>query len=126
MNRASAGFLFFTTGVSVAKKQSGLPKETEREFQKQVIELAQLKGWKVAHFRPARVIRNGKETWRTPVEGDGAGFPDLVLARNGVVIFAELKTDAGTVSAEQQDWLRETRGFVWRPANWHEILRLLM
>lgn len=94
---------------------------TEREFQTQVIQLAHLYGWRVAHFRPARVLRNGKETWETPVAADGKGFPDLVLAKNGVVLFRELKTDTGTVSDEQRVWLKATGGKVWRPRMWNVI-----
>lgn len=88
---------------------------TECEFQKLVIDMAHLFGWRVAHFRPARVNRGGKETWRTPVSADGVGFPDLVLARSGVVLFRELKTDRGIVSDEQRAWLKATGGKVWRP-----------
>ena len=89
-------------------------------------------GWRVAHFRPARVLKGGEETWRTAVEGDGAGFPDLVLARNGRIIIAELKSDRGTVSDEQQKWLdafgesdRRVTVTVWRPRDWATIERML-
>ena len=110
---------------------------TEAQFQRSVIELAQLNGWKVAHFRPAQ---NSKGAWRTPVAADGAGFPDLVLVRDRV-IFAELKTDKGRVRPEQREWLDaiqtattgdpppcdrtiiETR--VWRPRDWPDILATL-
>lgn len=98
---------------------------SEKQFQKQVIELAQLRKWKVAHFRPARVIVNGKETWRTPVAGDGEGFPDLVLARRGNVLFRELKTELGKASAEQLDWLQQCCGMIWRPSMWALIEREL-
>ena len=98
---------------------------TEREFQSQVIQLAKLCGWRVAHFRPARVMVNGKETWRTPCEGDAAGFPDLVLAKRGLVWFFELKTDSGKVSDEQRAWLDATGGSVWRPSDWPLIERFL-
>lgn len=43
----------------------------ERQWQAQVIELARILGWRVAHFRPALT----KHGWRTPVQADGAGFP---------------------------------------------------
>jgi hypothetical protein len=100
-------------------------KITEREFQTQVIELAQICGWKVAHFRPARVMVNGKGTWRTPCEGDAAGFPDLVLASSGEAHFRELKSETGKVSDEQADWLRAVGGKVWRPSDWPEIEQFL-
>lgn len=101
------------------------PAISEAEFQRQVIQLAQLCGWKVAHFRPARVMVRGKETWRTPCEGDAAGFPDLVLASFGEVHFRELKSEKGKVSREQDDWLRAVGGKVWRPSDWPEIEKLL-
>lgn len=44
---------------------------TEIQWQAQVIELAHILGWTVAHFRPALT----KHGWRTPVQADGAGFP---------------------------------------------------
>lgn len=75
--------------------------QTEEQWQQVVIEYAQLMGWLVAHFRPARV----GDSWRTPVAADGVGFPDLVLVRGPVLIFAELKSDTGKVRPEQQAWL---------------------
>lgn len=74
-------------------------RESEADFQTWVIGYAQLRGWRVAHFRPARTGRG----WRTPMQGD-PGFPDLVLARNGEIIFAELKAERGRLSAEQSQW----------------------
>jgi hypothetical protein len=101
----------------MAKSESIL----EDEFQQQVIDLAHLFGWKVAHFRKARVKVKGKETWRTAVAADGKGFPDLVLAKNGIVLYRECKTDTGTVSREQLEWLQELRGKIWRPKFWASI-----
>src|SRR6202042_1235579 len=74
---------------------------TEAELQHGVIELARLLGYRVAHFRPALTTKG----WRTPVEADGKGFPDLVLARPGRLIFAELKTNTGRATLEQGEWL---------------------
>jgi hypothetical protein len=73
---------------------------SERAFQDNVIALAKLFGWRVAHFRPAQT----KHGWRTPMQGD-KGFPDLVLAKGGRVVFAELKSDKGKLSADQKDWI---------------------
>jgi hypothetical protein len=102
------------------------PRLSERAFQRQVIEFAQLHSWRVAHFRPGQTAHG----FRTAVEGDGAGFPDLVLARAGELIFAELKTETGRVSPAQQGWLDELDGqgrevYLWRPAMWPEIERRL-
>src|SRR5262245_31539583 len=99
---------------------------TEREFQRQVIELAKLCGFRVAHFRPARTARG----WRTPVEGDGAGFPDLVLLRGAVLLVAELKSDTGTLTPAQSGWLSAfaeagVLAYVWAPRDWEHIKRVL-
>ncbi len=102
-----------------------MAKLTEAAFEKQVIDLAHVYGWRVAHFRPARVTVRGKETYRTAVGADGQGFPDLVLARQGVVLFRELKTDDGKASAEQLQWLLSVGGAIWRPSMWDAIVREL-
>ncbi|MCR4339127.1 MAG: VRR-NUC domain-containing protein [Gemmatimonadaceae bacterium] len=76
---------------------------TERELQTAVIDLARLLGWKVAHFRPALTARG----WRTPVEADGAGYPDLTLAhpKQRRLLMVELKAKGGKLSVAQCDWL---------------------
>lgn len=99
--------------------------ESERDFQKTVIELAQVLGWRVAHFRPART----KYGWKTAVAADGAGYPDLSMVRERI-IFAELKAEKGKVSAEQQEWLEaiEAAGgeaYVWRPSDWNDLQETL-
>jgi hypothetical protein len=73
----------------------------EEDFQQQIIELARMYGWRVAHFRAAQTARG----WRTPVAADGAGFPDLVLVRDAELIFAELKTDRGRLRPDQGVWI---------------------
>src|SRR5690606_2687191 len=82
-------------GVTVA-----VPKVKEPAFQRQVLQLARLTGWRSAHFRPGL---NKRGEWQTAVAGDGKGFPDLVLIRERV-LFVELKTDAGALSPEQRAW----------------------
>lgn len=100
---------------------AGMP---ESEFQRLVIDLAHLYGWKVAHFRPAKTGKG----WRTPVSADGQGFPDLVLARKGFRIFAELKVGKNQPGDKQQAWLKalgpdDPRTIVrcWWPKDWPEI-----
>jgi VRR-NUC domain-containing protein len=96
----------------------------ERELQTAVIECAQLLGYHVAHFRPARVMRGGREIYETPVDADGKGFPDLVLVHpGGGHLVRELKSAVGRVSPEQAVWLElfKRAGVdtgVWRPADW--------
>lgn len=95
---------------------------SERELQQRIIDLAQLCGWRVAHFRPARTDKG----WRTPMQGN-KGFPDLVLARRGEVIIAELKSDKGKMSADQEEWATAigARFVLWRPRDWNEIQSIL-
>jgi hypothetical protein len=97
---------------------------TERELQTAVIETAQLLGWRVAHFRSVQTARG----WSTPVEADGAGFPDLVMVRRGYLILAELKAATGRVAPAQQAWLDDlgavsvgvdrVQVYVWKPEHW--------
>ena len=86
---------------------------TEEQLGDTVIGLAHLFGWKIVHFRPARTERG----WRTLMQGD-TGFPDLVIARDGQVIFAELKSAKGRLRPDQEAWINAL-GFcyVWRPAD---------
>jgi hypothetical protein len=92
---------------------------SEAELQKAVIELAKRLGWRTAHFRPGMTKRGN---WVTAVQGDGKGFPDLVLARDGVVLFVELKAAKGRLSMDQLAWLSALtpeRMLVWRPMDWN-------
>lgn len=97
----------------------------ERDLQSRVIDLAKLRGWKVQHIRPARMA-NGQ--WRTPIEGH-AGGPDLLLARNGMVLLRELKSETGALTKDQKDWAAALGAYfgVWRPSMWeHVIMPTLM
>ena len=97
---------------------AALTQMTEAQLSASVIELAQLFGYRVAHFRPARTA----DGWRTPVEADGAGWPDLTMVCRDRLIFAELKSRRGHVSAGQQVWLDVLSAvgetYVWRPEHW--------
>jgi hypothetical protein len=95
---------------------------SEAELQKAVIALAQRLQWRVAHFRPG-LTKAGN--WVTAVQGDGKGFPDLVLARPGRLLFVELKAQGKYPSPEQREWLEAlgaagTEWRVWRPRDWHD------
>lgn len=91
----------------------------ECELQSAVVALAQTLRWRVAHFRTG-LTQSGN--WRTPVAADGKGFPHLVLVRDRV-IFAELKSAAGRLSVDQQDWLHAlaeagAERHIWYPSDW--------
>lgn len=90
---------------------------SEAEFQRQVVQLAALLGYRVFHTYDSR-------------KSTGAGFPDLVLVGRGRVLFAELKRRGGKTTPRQDDWLaalREAggRAFLWTPDDWDEIQREL-
>jgi hypothetical protein len=81
---------------------------TEAELLDATIDLATHCGWAIHHDRPARRAGTG---WATAIQGH-AGFPDLVLARRGVVLFRELKGyqasgRLGRLSSEQRDWAQQ-------------------
>ena len=91
---------------------------SERDFQKQVLDLARLRGWLVAHTYDSRLAT-------------GTGYPDLTLCRQGRIIFAELKTELGRLRPEQKVWLEALRSVVgvevytWKPHDWADIERIL-
>jgi Holliday junction resolvase len=88
---------------------------TERELKAVVLLLAKKHGWHVFHL-PATTIRGSQ----------GRGYPDLTLARGGVVHWFELKQEKGTVTAEQFRWgaaLSDWR--VIRPSDIGEVEELL-
>jgi hypothetical protein len=91
---------------------------TEKEFSQQVRQLAILKGYKVYH------------TFLS-IYSD-VGFPDLVIAKEDKLIFAELKTERGKVSQAQKDWLgvlastKKCECFIWRPSDWDEVVSILI
>lgn len=99
---------------------------SEDELKAMVIQTAELYGWRVCHFRPARTAKG----WRTPIEGH-PGLPDLVLARDGQVLLAELKSATGKPTDDQTLWLEAAgdHGRLWTPAEWthgtiqHELRR---
>jgi hypothetical protein len=98
------------------------PTTSESEFLDQVIQLARIRGWRSAHFRPAKT----RDGWRTAVSGDGAGWPDLFLIRGAEMLVAELKVGNRQLTGDQIIWLAAFRdagvpAFEWRPENWNEI-----
>lgn len=89
---------------------------SEAQFQQRILDYCALRGLLVFHDNDSR--RNT------------AGFPDLVIAGSRGVIFAELKTDTGRVSVDQERWLLKLRqshqaAYVWRPSHWQTIVERL-
>jgi len=99
-------------------------KLSEKDFQQQIIDLAHIYGWRIAHFRHAW-SQDGRRCM-TPVQADGKGWPDLVMVKGKRVIIAEVKSDTGKPTPEQQEWLDALRQarmevFLWRPKDWDTI-----
>ena len=99
---------------------------TEREWQRQVTDAAELFGWAWAHFRPARTERG----WRTPVSGPlGAGFPDLILCRGDRLILAECKAEGARLSPPQRQvhalLAQAVPLYTWRPSDLPAVLDVL-
>lgn len=91
---------------------------SEEDLLGAVLDMAAVHGVRTAHFRAAKTAQG----WRTPVQGDGKGWPDLVLVGAGGVLFRELKSAAGSPSEEQRAWLVALNvagqdANVWRPVD---------
>jgi hypothetical protein len=85
------------------------------EFQKAIIAMARLYGWRVAHFTAVRT----EHGWRVPVAADGKGFPDLILVRDRLVA-VEVKGGGNRPTPQQQEWISALRiagveTYVWTP-----------
>lgn len=81
---------------------------TERDFQRQVLDLARLFQWRAYHPFLSK--------WSE------RGFPDLTLVRGSRLVFAELKRDMGRTTPAQDEWLGLLGAtcaevYVWRPAD---------
>lgn len=92
---------------------------TEAEWQEQVHQLATLLGCRVMHVR--RSIGKGRQ-WTTATSVKG--WPDLFIwnPTAGWHLVAELKTEKGKTTPEQDEVLDELRcaglpAFVWRPSD---------
>ena len=83
----------------------------------QVRALAQRAGYLVYQTRDSR--------------GSDEGFPDLVLVNAARIIFAELKTRTGKLTARQAVWLdllrhtAQVEVYCWRPGDWPAIVACL-
>lgn len=101
---------------------------SERDFQAQIIDLAEIRRWRVAHFHDSRrQVAPGVHV------GDrhAAGFPDLILARPPRLLALELKREkARKPTGAQREWLRTlglcgVEAHLLRPSDWPTIERLL-
>lgn len=92
---------------------------TESELTRAVIAVARQLDYLTAHFLTSQ---DGRGNYRTAVSGDGKGFPDLVLAGRGRIMFVELK--AGTrLRPDQVVWRDEILAnggewHLWTETDW--------
>jgi hypothetical protein len=90
---------------------------TERDLARFVADAARTFGWHRYH------------THRS--DFSPAGWPDEALCRPPRLVFAELKSDHGKVSAMQQEWLDllalvpGVEVYLWRPSDTDNIVRIL-
>lgn len=95
---------------------------TETDLLANVLDACRTFGARTLHIRPARTDKG----WRTPVSGDGKGFPDLlIVCRDGRILWRELKSAKGRLTHDQAAWLNDLHAAgqnvgVWRPEHWPE------
>ena len=90
---------------------------TERDLTSYVRDVAAALGWRRYH------------TWLS--KHSPAGFPDEVLLRSPRLVFAELKSETGTLRPEQAAWLSDlaqvpgVETYLWRPSDMEAIAEIL-
>lgn len=90
---------------------------SEEGFQRSVIELACLLGWRVYHTHDSR--------------RSDCGWPDLALLKPPRFILAELKSQRGRLRPEQREWLAlleqcpMLEAYLFRPSDWPRIVEIL-
>lgn len=92
------------------------PVETERDWQRTVMALLRLHGWRVYH------------TWLSI--RSAPGFPDIIAVRDRRLVAIELKSARGALSDEQREWLEALAAagvetHVWRPSDWETAKRVV-
>jgi Holliday junction resolvase len=114
------------TGKSGAVVKASVRYQSEESFQREVIKLLKEHGWKVHGERPARTNKG----WVTPIVGD-AGYPDLTATKGDTVLFLELKSESGTASKEQVNWLmalgkvNQSKTMILSPSNVEDLISKL-
>lgn len=116
------------------------PKLTEARFQAQVVKLAELFGWTVRHDSASNqrsTCASCQHPLRCATCGavpriirNAAGMPDLLLIRRPRVVWAELKSDRGKLTAAQLAMLTELRAcgqeaYLWHPKDFDTLERVL-
>ena len=93
-------------------------KMTEKELRQSIVRAAKELGWRV-YF-----------SW-TSIHSP-KGFPDLCMVRGNRLLFAELKTDRGKMTPEQESWgidlsaSGRAEWYLWRPADLENAYGILL
>lgn len=92
------------------------PPLTEEAFQQRILDYCRLRGLLAYHTHDSR--------------RSVAGFPDLVIVGGDRILYRELKTNGGKLSADQEKWLVRLKAAggdasVWRPHQWDLIVSIL-
>ncbi len=103
---------------------------SEKALLTYVHDLAKVYGWKMYHqVDTGPCPKCHTPNWSKRI---GPGFPDCVLAHeNGRQIFAELKSQQGTLREGQAEWLmllnisRGREVYLWRPSDMDAIAQIL-
>ncbi len=93
---------------------------TEKQLLATVVEMAEAHGWLVYHQLDQGGVTEDGRQWHG--KRIGPGFPDLVLVRPPLLMFRELKSQSGTVSRHQEQWMHGlleagADAMVWRPSD---------
>lgn len=94
---------------------------SEQDFARAVTDLAAQMGYHHMHVR--RTVGRGRR-WVTGTSI--SGWPDYAFWRPGRFFLAELKSETGTLSYDQQNVMRSLRQagvdvYIWRPSDWNDI-----
>ena len=96
--------------------RSSTRRTEEAEFQRKVTDLCDYLHLKWHHETDSRRSKKG--------------FPDLLIAGPGGVLFVELRSEKGRITPEQREWLDQLHRaganvHVWRPSNFNEATVIL-
>ena len=91
--------------------------QPHKQLRMNIEQLAKLSGFDHVYF-----------TWDS--RHSPAGFPDMILLKEGRMIVCELKAGRDNLSPEQYFWLMEftkvtPEVYVWWPEDWDEIVEVI-
>lgn len=84
-----------------------IPKVSEYEIQKAVVQFLELKKCKYTSIPNSTYTRSWSQKMKNKQSGLRAGLPDLFVIYNNHAFFIEMKTPKGIISDYQAEWIRE-------------------